>query len=174
MIKVEDLAFAEDLLIEMPDDEFLQLAKQAIEAQPAIFTFISTYYEALLSEESKEFYIHLVYSIWLAYNNKYKLRKVISIGEIEKMEEEEEDNLNKLSGDEEAMYREALRRTTTHPQAAILSHIYTLIAEFYGIDDENGSDNPDTDMDEGGIISGVMNTYINLLEKARNPLQVTK
>lgn len=174
MISEKEFTAAEDIVADMPDEEFIQMTTDAVQAQPAIFTFIAAYYESLSSEDGKDFYIHLVYSIWLAYNKKYKLKKVISIAEIEKMEKEEEDNLNKLSGDEEAMFREALRRTTTHPQAAIFSHIYTLIAEFYGIENETGADNPGTDMNEAGIISGVMNTYINLLEIARNPLQVAK
>lgn len=172
MIKVEDLAFAEDLLIEMPDDEFLQLAKQAIEAQPAIFTFISTYYEALLSEESKEFYIHLVYSIWLAYNQAYNLKKVIRIGEIEKMEKEEE-VLMKLANDD-AMFREVMKRTTNHPQAVMLFYIYSKIAEFFGIDEDKDTGNSGCNMNERDIIIGMMNTYINLLEKARSPLTAIK
>mgnify|MGYP001312257624 CR=1 FL=1 len=170
MISETEFTEAEDIVIDMSDKDFLQLSKDAANAQPAIFTFISVCYESLTSEDGKDFFLHLVYSIWQAYKNKYKLRKVVSIDEIEKTETEEEENLKKIDSDEEAMLQEIIQRTTRHPQAILLSCIYSQIGEYYNLDDEVC---PEDLNKEAGIISGAINTYINLLEKARNPLRIT-
>jgi hypothetical protein len=172
MITETEYQAAEERYFAMSDKEIETLAKKSAEEQPAIFVYIAANYENVEDEDNKELFLQLVYSTWLAYQHKYTLKRKLSIEEIENQDEADEKLLNELSGNENAMMEEAMKRLTTHPQALLIGHLYTLIGDFFGFDGE--PDNPDElteDFDpESGIISGVINSFVSLLEKARNPL----
>jgi len=172
MITEKEYQAAEERYFSLSDKEIGKLAKESAEEQPAIFVYIAANCENLEDEDNKEFLLQLIYSTWLAYKHKYTLKRKLSIEEIEKQDEEDEKLANELSGNEDAMIEEATRRMTTNPQAQLIGHLYTLIGDFYGFD--KYADNPDEMTEsfdpESGIISGVVNSFVSLLEKARNPL----
>ncbi|MDP4264209.1 MAG: hypothetical protein Q8941_16895 [Bacteroidota bacterium] len=173
MITEQDYSAAEEQYISLTDDELGQLARKAAEAQPALFAYIANYYDSLVEDDSKDFYIQLVYSTWIAYNNKYILKSILDIEEIEKMDEMEGKRLNDLYENEEAILHEVLRRMTEHPQVQLLGSVYTRIGDFYGeeqLADEN-AENPS--YQDAGIISGVINSFINLLEKIRQVIYLS-
>jgi hypothetical protein len=172
MITEIEYQAAEERYFSMSDKEIEKLATESAEEQPAIFVYIVANYENVEDEDNKEFFLQLIYSTWLAYKHKYTLKRKLSIEEIEKQDEEDEKLVNELSGDNDAMMEEVLRRMTSHPQAQLIGHLYTLIGNFFGFDQY--PDNPDEMTEsydpESGIISGVINSFVSLLEKARNPL----
>jgi hypothetical protein len=173
MITEQDYNEAEEQYLSLTDEELGQLAQEAADLQPALFTLIATYYDFLEEDDNKEFYIQIVYSIWIAYNNKYELKRKLSIEEIEKMEESDEKQLNDLYKNEDAIIDEAIRRMTEHPQAVLLGYLYMQIGDFFGMEqpgDENSESNTHQD---AGITSGVINSVINLLEKARQVLYLS-
>ena len=173
MITEQDYINAEEQYINLTDEALGQLAQQAAEAQPALFTFVATYYDFLEDDDNKEFYIQIIYSTWIAYNNKYELKRKLGIEEIEKMDEEEENKLNALSKNEDAILREAIRRMTEHPQALLIGHLYTLIGDFFGVEQLNDKNPEDSTYQDAGITSGVINSFINLLEKSRQVLYLS-
>lgn len=174
MITEIEYQAAEKFYFSMADKELEKLAKESAKEQPAIFVYIAANYENVEDEDNKEFFIQLIYSTWLAYKHKYTLKRKLSIEEIEKQDEADEKLLNELSGNNDAMIEEAMRRMTTHPQAQLIGHLYTLIGDFFGFDeDHDNTDELSESYDpESGIISGVINSFVSLLEKARNPLSV--
>jgi hypothetical protein len=173
MITEQEYIKAEKQYIRLTDDELGQLAQRAADAQPALFTFVATYYDFLEEDDNKEFYIQIVYSTWIAYNNKYELKRKLSIEEIEQMDEDEEKKLNALYKNEEAVLREAVRRMTEHPQALLIGHLYTLIGDFFGVEQLDDKDPDNSTYQDAGITSGVINSFINLLEKARQVLYLS-
>ena len=118
--------------------------------------------------------MQLIYSTWLAYKHKYKLIRKLSIEDIDKQNEADEKLVNELTDNNDAMTEEAMRRITTHPQSQLIIHLYTLIGNFFGF--EGDPDSPDELTEsydpESGIISGVIHSFVSLLEKARNPLLI--
>jgi hypothetical protein len=172
MITETEYQAAEERYFSMSDKEIEKLAKESAEEQPAIFVYIAVNYENVEDIDNKEFFLQLVYSTWLAYKHKYTLKRKLSIEEIEKQDEADEKLLNELTGNEDAMLEEAVRRISTHPQARLIGHLYTLIGDFFGFDQyPDGQDDMTENFDpESGIISGVVNSFVSLLEKARNPL----
>jgi hypothetical protein len=170
MITEQEYLDAEDQYINLTERKLGQLAKEAAEAQPALFVFIATYYELLQEEQSKHFFVQIVYSTWLAYNNKYILKRKLSIEEIERMEEKEDKRLNELYNNEDEMINEALQRMTQHPQSELIGYLYTQIGDYFGIEELDDDDSDDPVYRDVGLISGVMNTYVNLLEKTREVL----
>jgi hypothetical protein len=164
MITEQEYLEAEDQYISLTDVELGQMAKEAGEAQPALFVFVATYYESLQEEESKHFFVQMVYSIWLIYVQKYTLRKKLSIKDVEEMEKSEDKRLNELYENEDEIIREVLQRMTLHPQSELIGYLYTQISDYFGIDNV-GADDPE--FHDAGIISGVISAYVNLLEKAR-------
>jgi hypothetical protein len=173
MITEQEYFAAEDEYINLTDEQVGQLAQKAADAQPALFTFVAAYYDSLEEDESKEFYIHLIYSTWIAYNHKYKLTRKLSIKEIEKMDEEEEKKLIALNNNEDAMLQEAINRTTQHPQAQLIGLLYTQIGDYFGFDEMDENDPESSGYQDAGITSGVINSFINLLEKARQVLYLS-
>jgi len=172
MITATEYQAAEERYFSLSDKEIGKLAKDSVEEQPALFVYIAANYENVEDEDNKEFFLQLVYSTWLAYKHKYKLKRKLSIEEVEKQDEADEKLLNELSGNEDAMMEEAIKRMTAHPQAQLIGHLYTQIGDFFGFDE--APDDPDEVTEsydpESGIISGVINSFVSLLEKARNPL----
>ena len=173
MITEQEYIDAEDEYNNLTDEEVGELAQKAADAQPALFTFVASYYDFLEEDESKEFYIHLIYSTWIAYNNKYKLTRKLSIKEIEKMDEEEEKKLNALNNNDDAMLQEAISRTMQHPQAQLIGLLYTHIGDFFGFEEMDENDPESSGYQDAGITSGVINSFINLLEKARQVLYLS-
>ena len=173
IITEQDFFDAEDQYINLPDQALKELAENSATEQPALFVFVAAYYENLTEEENKEFFLQLIYSIWIAYKSKYKLKRKLSIQEIEKMDEDEEKLLTDLYENEDAVMGEALKRMTQHPQHELIGHLYEMIGDYFGFNDledeefENGSAN------DSGIISGAVNLFVNLLEKARQELYVS-
>jgi hypothetical protein len=172
MITEKEYQAAEDWYFAMSDKEIEKLATESAEEQPAIFVYIAANYENVEDEDNKEFFLQLIYSTWLAYKHKYTFKRKLSIKDLEKQDEADEKLVNDLSGNDDALMEEVLKRMTTHPQAQLIGHLYTLIGDFFGLDQY--PDKPD-EMTEGydpesGIISGVINSFVSLLEKARNPL----
>lgn len=173
IITEQDYIDAEEEYINLTDEELGQLAQKAADEQPALFTFVASYYDFLEEDENKEFYIHLIYSTWIAYNNKYKLKRKLSIEEIEKMDEEEEKKMNELTKNEDAVLNEAMSRLTEHPQAKLIAHLYLQIGDFFGLEQLDDNDPENSDYKDAGITSGVINSFINLLEKARQALYLS-
>lgn len=174
MISIEEYQAAEEQYFEMPDKELATLAKLSAEEQPAIFAFLAVNLDYLEDEDNKDFFIQLIYSTWLVYKNKYTFNKVLRIEEIEEQDVAEETLLTNISENNEAMMEEVIKRITTHPQAQLIGYLYTLIGDFFGFDVELSEDDEiieDYDP-ESGIISGAINSFISLLEKARNPISV--
>jgi hypothetical protein len=167
MITNNDIIEAEDQYINLSDKGLKKLAETAAVEQPALFVFVATYYEGLKEDESKELFLQLIYSIWIAYQNKYKLKRQLSIEEIERMDEEEEKRLNSLYEDEEAIISEVLKRMTQHPQPELTAHIHTTIGDFFGFDDLDDEEINGDSLNDSGIISGTVTLFINLLESAR-------
>ena len=174
MITEIEYQAAEEQYFSMADKEIEKLAKESAEEQPAIFVYIAANYENVEDDDNKDFFLQLIYSTWLAYKNKYTLKRKLSIEEIEKQDEADEKLANEPSGNNDAMMEEVMRRIITHPQAQLIGHLYTLIGDFFGFDaDLDNTDEHSESYDpESGIISGVINSFISLLEKARNPLSV--
>jgi hypothetical protein len=172
IITEQDFFNAEDQYINLSDQKLKQLAEGSAMEQPALFVFVAAYYENLVEEESKEFFLQLIYSIWIAYASKYKLTRKLSIQEIEKMDEDEEKLLTGLYENEDAIMGEVLKRITQHSQPELIAHLYQIIGDFFTFDDleqeevENGSAN------DAGIISGAVNLFVNLLEKTRQELRI--
>jgi hypothetical protein len=174
MITEQEYNDAEEQYISLTDKKLGKLAEQAAEEQPALFVYVATYYDFLQEDDSKDFFLQLIYSTWIAYTNKYELKRKLTVEDLEKMEEADEKLINDLSGNEDAIVGEALKRMTKHPQAALIGCIYIQIGEYFELDqvqDEFESDNPHHQ--DAGIISGVINSFVNLLEKARNILYAT-
>lgn len=167
MITEEDYLKAEKQYISLTDHEIEQLAKWSAEEQPALFTFVAAYYESLEEEDNRDFYIQLVYTTWIAYKNKYELTRQLKIEEIEQMDADEEKRLLECYNSEEELLRETLRRMTEHPQAQLIGHLYTQIGDFFGEEQLSEENAGSGSYHDAGIISGVMNSYINLLEKTR-------
>jgi len=115
----------------------------------------------------------LIYSIWIAYKNKYKLKRQLTIQEIEKMDEEEEKLLSKLYENEDEIITEALKRITEHSQPELVGHLYEMIGDFFGLDDLKDDDIESGSVNDSGIISGAVNLFVNLLEKSRENLYVS-
>ena len=86
MITEQDYINAEEQYINLTDEEVGQLAQKAADAQPALFVYVATYYDFLKEDDNKEFFIQMIYSTWIAYNNKYKLKKKLTIEDVEKMQ----------------------------------------------------------------------------------------
>lgn len=174
MITEIEYQAAEEQYFSMADKEIEKLAKESAEEQPAIFVYIAANYENVEDDDNKDFFLQLIYSTWLAYKNKYTLKRKLSIEEIEKQDEADEKLVNELSGNNDALMEEVMRRIITHPQAQLIGHLYTLIGDFFGFDvDLDDTDEHSESYDpESGIISGVINSFVSLLEKARNPLSV--
>ena len=172
MITATEYLAAEEKYFSLSDKEIEKLAKESAEEQPAIFVYIAANYENLEDEDNKEFFLQLVYSTWLAYKHKYRFKRKLSIEEIEKQDEADEKLLNEFSVNEEAMVEEAVKRLTNHPQSQLIGHLYTLIGDFFRLDQYPDNLNEMTEGydPESGIISGVINSFVSLLEKARNPL----
>ncbi|HLG39611.1 MAG TPA: hypothetical protein VI461_08075 [Chitinophagaceae bacterium] len=172
MITEQGYLDAEEQYINLTEEELGQLAREAAEAQPALFVFIATYYELLEEEENKHFFVQMVYSTWLAYKNKYELKRKLSIEEIEKMEEKEDKRLNELYQNQDEIINEALQRMTQHPQSELIGYLYTQIGDYFGIEELDDDDSDDPAYRDAGLISGVINAYVNLLEKARQPMYI--
>ena len=170
MITEQDYINAEDQFINLTNKELVQLAKKAADAQPALFVFIAACYDSLGKDENKEFYIQSIYSTWIAYNNKYKLKRKLNIEEIEKTEEKLSNDIYK---NEDALIDEALKRMTEHPQAALAEHLRMQIDDFFGPDQLQDENSKKSSYPDAGIISGVINSFINLLEKTRETLVVS-
>src|SRR5436190_6782664 len=129
MITNKEIIDAEDQYSNLSDKDLKLLAENAALEQPALFVFVAAYYEGLKEDESKELFLQLIYSVWIAYKNKYKLKRRLSIEEIERMDEEEEKRLSDLSQDEDAMISEVLTRITQHPKPELTAYIYTTIGD---------------------------------------------
>jgi len=173
IITEQDFIDAEDQYINLSDQELEQLARSSAKEQPALFVFVATYYESVTDVENKEFFLQLIYSTWIAYKNKYKLKRKLSIQEIEKMDEDEERLLTELNENEDEIMKEALKRMTSHPQSELIGHLYELIGDFFQFDDLKNEDIENNSTNDAGIISGTMNLFVNLLEKARQSLYVS-
>jgi hypothetical protein len=174
MITAQDYMTAEEQYISMSDEELGQLARKAGNEQPAIFTFIAIRYELLKEDESKDFYIQLVYSTWLAFTNKYKLKRKLSIVEVEKMDEAEEKLLSNLYDNQDAVIDEALHRMIAHPQAALIGHLYMQIGDFFEFDEQEDEEFENDIHRDSGILTGVINLFVNLLEKSRQSLYISQ
>jgi hypothetical protein len=171
MITETEYQAAEERYFALSDKELGKLAKESTEEQTALFVYIAANCENLEDVDNKDFFLQLIYSTWLAYTHKYTLKRKLSIEEIEKQDEADEKLLNELSGNENALMEEAMKRLTTHPQALLIGHLYTLIGDFFGFDQYPDQDEMTEDFDpESGIISTIINSFVSLLEKARNPL----
>jgi hypothetical protein len=173
IITAKDFIEAEDQYINLSDEELKQLAESSAQEQPALFVFVAAYYEGLKEEENKEFFLQLIYSIWIAYKNKYKLKRKLSIQEIEKLDEEEEKLLSKLYENEDEIITEALKRMTQHPQPELTGHLYEMIGDFFDFTDLEDEDIESGSVNDSGIISGAVNLFVNLLEKAKENLYVS-
>ena len=138
--------------------------------QPALFVFVATYYELITDEENKEFLLQVTYSTWIAYKNKYVLGRELKIQEIEKMDEDEEKRLTEISKNEDELMEEAINRITDHPQPELMMMLFKQVGDFFQIDDLKNEEIDDNSNNDAGLISGVINMFINLLEKARQPL----
>lgn len=171
MITEQEYIKAEDQYINLADHDLGKLVQNAADTQPALFVFVATYYDLLQEDDNKDFFLQVIYSTWIAYNNKYKLCRQITIEEVTKMDESEEKLLTEINQNEEAMIGEALKRITSHPQSELVGYLYMLIGDYFGLDeDQESEENPKYD---AGVISGVINSFINLLEKSRQPLIVS-
>ncbi len=170
MITEQDFTDAEKQYLNLADNELAQLAKKAASEQPAIFAFVAASYELLKGDENKEFYVQLVYSTWIAYNKKYKLKRKLNIEEVERMNEADEKLMNELYNNEDALIAEVMRRMIKHPQAALVGHLYMLIGDFFELDKFEDEDIENDSYHDSGIISGAVNSFINLLEKSRQGL----
>jgi hypothetical protein len=115
----------------------------------------------------------MVYSTWLAYNNKYMLKRKLSIEEIEKMEEKEDKRLTELHEHQDEIIDEALKRMTEHPQSKLIGYLYTQIGDYFGIEELDDDDSDDPAYRDAGLISGVISAYVNLLEKSRDVLYIS-
>jgi len=174
MITNNEIIDAENQYINLSDKDLKQLVEKAALEQPALFVFVATYYEGLKEDDSKELFLQLIYSIWIAYQNKYKLKRQLSIEEIESMDEEEERRLNNLYQDEEAMISEVLKRMTQHPQPELTAHIHTTIGDFFGFDDLDDEEIESDSLNDSGIVSGTVTLFVNLLESARENLHTVQ
>ena len=172
IITEQDFIDAEDQYINLSDKELEQLAQGSAKEQPALFVFVATYYEFITDSENKEFFLQLIYSTWIAYKNKYKLKRKLSIEEIEKMDEDEEKLLTEIEENEDKIMQEAIKRMTNHPQPELIGYLYKQIGDFFQFDNLKKDDIDNNSTNDSGIISGTINLFINLLEKARQNLYV--
>ncbi len=173
IITEQDFFDAEDQYLNLSDEELKQLAEGSASEQPALFVFVATYYENLTEEENKEFFLQLIYSTWIAYKSKYKLIRKLSIPEIEKMDEDEEKLLTGLSENEDAIMGEVLKRMTQHPQPELIGHLYETIGDFFEFNELESEEDENDPANDAGIVSGAVNLFVNLLEKARQELRAS-
>ena len=173
IITEKDFIDAEDQYINLSDQELEQLAQGAASEQPALFVFVASYYDFILEIENKEFFLQLIYSTWIAYKNKFELKRKLSIEEIEKMDEDEEKLLTEIDENEDEIMQEAIKRMTSHPQPELIGHLYGRIGDYIQFDELKNVDIENNSTNDAGIISGTINLFINLLEKARQSLYVS-
>jgi hypothetical protein len=173
IITEQDFIDAQEQYLNLSDSELARLAKKAVDEQPAIFAFIAASYDLLKEDENKEFYVQLVYSIWIAYNKKYKLKRKLNIKEVEDMNEADEKLMNELYNSEDALIGEVMKRMTKHSQATLIGYLYTLIGDFFKLDELQDEDFENDSYRDSGIISGAVNSFVNLLEKSRQDLYVS-
>jgi hypothetical protein len=173
MITEQDYIDAEEQYINLTDEELGQMAQQAADAQPSLFAYVATYYDFLKEDDNKEFFIQMIYSTWITYNNKYELKRKLTIDDVEKMDEAEGNRLNELYENQDALIGEVLRRMTKHPQSELIGYIYVQIGDFFGMEQLEDENSDDPSFNDAGIISGVINSFVNLLEKTRETLSIS-
>lgn len=171
-ITEEEVIKAEDKYVNLNEREVKKLAESAFKEQPALFTFIAAVVETLEEEEAQEFFIQLAYVTWIAYKDKYSLKKQLSIEEVEQANDEDDKFMESLADNEEALMSEVLRRMMEHPQAALMSYVHLQIGDFFEIDEQEEEDFDEDEYLDSGVISKTLNTFINLLEKARQGLYI--
>ena len=171
-ITEEEVMKAEDKYVNLNEHEIKKLAESAFKEQPALFTFIAAVVETLEEEEAQEFFLQLVYVTWVAYKEKYALKRQLSIEEVEHTNDEDDKFMESLADNEEALMSEVLRRMIEHPQAALMSYVHLQIGDFFEIDEQEDEDFDEDEYLDSGVISKTLNTFINLLEKARQGLYI--
>lgn len=150
-----------------------KLFEQYVTEQPAITAYLAAVAQSMDQDDSRSFLFELSIIVYHAFKRKYKQVKEISFEELERIDDDENGRMEKLSLQKddqlnESLFHEAIKMLFDKPEPALNRFIFQRIGEFFELDDEDGfslpemneNNNFDLVEQDAGIMSAAMNVII--------------